>query len=159
MAAARVAFVFSGQGPQWAGWASELAAREPVVRDVLADLDARFRRAVGLVTRRAAIAEPAETSRLQDTNVAQPAIFALQVALAALWESWGIRPDAVLSDTASASWPPFMSAARCRSTKRCEWCGIAVASCSGPPDSGHGGGRYRCCEPATRAAAWRRSHP
>src|SRR5262249_33439620 len=37
-----------------------------------------------------------ESSRLAETAVAQPAIFALQVALAALWDSWGIRPAAVV---------------------------------------------------------------
>ena len=93
--AARVAFVFSGQGPQWAQMGRELAAREPVVRDVLADLDDRFRALSGW-SLTAAIAEPAETSRLHETEVAQPAIFAIQVALAALWESWGVRPDAVV---------------------------------------------------------------
>src|SRR5581483_12208808 len=35
-------------------------------------------------------------SRLHETEIAQPAIFALQVALAALWRSWGIVPDAVV---------------------------------------------------------------
>ena len=35
-------------------------------------------------------------SRLDETEFAQPAIFALQVALAALWRSWGIVPDAVV---------------------------------------------------------------
>ena len=35
-------------------------------------------------------------SRLNDTDVAQPAIFALQVALAAVWEAWGVVPAAVV---------------------------------------------------------------
>jgi len=35
-------------------------------------------------------------SRLEETEIAQPAIFALQVALAAVWRSWGITPDAVV---------------------------------------------------------------
>ena len=35
-------------------------------------------------------------SRLAETAIAQPAIFSVQVALAALWESWGIRPAAVV---------------------------------------------------------------
>jgi NADPH:quinone reductase-like Zn-dependent oxidoreductase/malonyl CoA-acyl carrier protein transacylase/acyl carrier protein len=36
------------------------------------------------------------TSRLDETAIAQPAIFSLQVALASLWESWGIRPQAIV---------------------------------------------------------------
>src|SRR5205085_5599096 len=35
-------------------------------------------------------------SRLEQTAIAQPAIFAIQVGLAALWRSWGIEPDAVV---------------------------------------------------------------
>ncbi|MEO8900001.1 MAG: type I polyketide synthase [Polyangiaceae bacterium] len=91
----RIAFVFSGQGPQWAQMTSELAAAEPVFRDVLADLDTRFQRLAGW-SLAAVLAEPAASLRLQDTEFAQPAIFAVQVALAALWEAWGIRPDAVV---------------------------------------------------------------
>ena len=74
---------------------AELAAREPVFRDTLADLDARFLRLAGW-SLTSALAEPAESSRLHETAVAQPAIFSVQVALAALWDSWGVRPDAVV---------------------------------------------------------------
>src|SRR5690606_20882579 len=38
----------------------------------------------------------ADASWLERTDVAQPALFALQVALAELWKSWGIVPDAVV---------------------------------------------------------------
>jgi acyl transferase domain-containing protein/NADPH:quinone reductase-like Zn-dependent oxidoreductase/acyl carrier protein len=93
--APRVAFVFSGQGAQWARMGRELAEREPVFRDMLADVDRRFERLAGWSVA-AAIADSAKTSGLQETMVAQPAIFAIQVALTALWESWGIRPDAVV---------------------------------------------------------------
>ncbi|MGH9135410.1 MAG: SDR family NAD(P)-dependent oxidoreductase, partial [Ilumatobacteraceae bacterium] len=92
---ARVGFVFSGQGPQWAQMGRELSEREPVFRDTIADIDARFSRLAGWSIAEA-IAEPEETTRLNDTEVAQPAIFTVQVALAALWESWGITPEAVV---------------------------------------------------------------
>ncbi len=91
----RIAFVFSGQGPQWAQMGRELAASEPVFRDALADLDARFK-VLGGWSLIDALAEPAETSRVMETEVAQPAIFAIQVAQAALWASWGVTPDVVL---------------------------------------------------------------
>ncbi len=44
----------------------------------------------------AELTAPEEKSRLDQTEIAQPAIFAVQVALAALWRSWGIVPNAVL---------------------------------------------------------------
>ena len=37
-----------------------------------------------------------KSSRLQQTAIAQPAIFSLQVALADLWQSWGVKPAAVV---------------------------------------------------------------
>ena len=38
----------------------------------------------------------ADRSRLDEIDIIQPTIFAIQVALAALWRSWGITPDAVI---------------------------------------------------------------
>src|SRR5207244_8466784 len=37
-----------------------------------------------------------ESSRLHRTEIAQPAIFAMQVALADLWKSWGVQPAAIV---------------------------------------------------------------
>jgi acyl transferase domain-containing protein/NADPH:quinone reductase-like Zn-dependent oxidoreductase/acyl carrier protein len=93
--APRVAFVFSGQGPQWAQMSSALSASEPVFRDTLADLDARFRAFSGW-SLTDALAAPAASSRLAETELAQPAIFAVQVALAALWRAYGVEPAAVV---------------------------------------------------------------
>ena len=41
-------------------------------------------------------AADSETSPINDTIYAQPVIFAVEAALAALWRSWGIEPDFVL---------------------------------------------------------------
>jgi acyl transferase domain-containing protein/NADPH:quinone reductase-like Zn-dependent oxidoreductase/NAD(P)-dependent dehydrogenase (short-subunit alcohol dehydrogenase family)/acyl carrier protein len=91
----RVAFVFSGQGSQWARMGCELAATEAVFREALTAVDRCFEPISGWSIR-AALAEPESSSRLADTEVAQPAIFAIQVAQAALWDRWGIRPSAVV---------------------------------------------------------------
>lgn len=91
----RLGFVFSGQGQQWLGMGRELMLAEPVVREVLNDIDTRLRAHVSWsLLDELAAAEG--RSRLDATEVAQPAIFALQVALTALWASWGVRPDAVV---------------------------------------------------------------
>ncbi|WP_341891916.1 SDR family NAD(P)-dependent oxidoreductase, partial [Variovorax sp. YR752] len=90
----RLAFVFGGQGQQWLGMGRELLRSEPLFRDTLHDIDARLRRHVdwSLLEQ---LAAPEHASRLDDTEIAQPVLFALQVALTALWAHWGIRPQAV----------------------------------------------------------------
>ncbi|HEX4150552.1 MAG TPA: type I polyketide synthase, partial [Pirellulales bacterium] len=86
-----VGFVFSGQGPQWAGMGMRLLAAEPVFRAVLEDLEPRIEAETGWSLLDELGAPPA-ASRLNVTAVAQPAIFAIQVALAALLKSWGVQP-------------------------------------------------------------------
>lgn len=93
--APRLAFVFSGQGPQWFAMGRELAAREPVFQAALAQVDARLSTLApwSLLTE---LNATESASRLGETEIAQPAIFAIQVALAALWKSWGFEPDGVV---------------------------------------------------------------
>ncbi|WP_437611746.1 SDR family NAD(P)-dependent oxidoreductase [Sorangium sp. So ce834] len=91
----KVVFIFSGQGSQWAGMGRELLAREPVFRAAVERIDALVARRAGFSILRE-LAAPEDRSRLHGTDVAQPAIFALQAALSTLWASWGIAPDAVV---------------------------------------------------------------
>ena len=89
-----LAYVFSGQGSQWLGMGVRLARTEAVFGDVLARCDALIREDAGW-SLTAELERPSGESRLQETEVAQPAIFAVQVALAAWLESVGVRPEAV----------------------------------------------------------------
>lgn len=91
----RVAFVFGGQGPQWYAMGRELMVAEPVFRDAFMACDALMAPRTGW-SLAAELATDEGTSRLDQTAVAQPALFAIQVALAALWRSWGITPSAVI---------------------------------------------------------------
>lgn len=91
----RVAFVCSGQGPQWWAMGRELLREEPVFRDMVARCDAVVRR-LGRWTLLDALTADEATSRMDVTAVAQPCLFAIQVALAALWESWGVRPEVLV---------------------------------------------------------------
>ncbi|MHB9858119.1 type I polyketide synthase [Streptomyces sp. YIM S03343] len=91
----RVAFVFSGQGPRWWPLTVELLDQEPVFREALERCDASLRQHVewSLIDQ---LTMAPERSRLADPGVVQPATCALQIALAALWRSWGVEPDAVV---------------------------------------------------------------
>ena len=91
----KVAFVFPGQGSQWLGMGREMARREPVFAEAIEKCAIAFADHVewSLI---AELAATPEESRLHEVDVIQPAIFAIQVALAELWRSWGIKPDAVV---------------------------------------------------------------
>ncbi|HYR11832.1 MAG TPA: acyltransferase domain-containing protein, partial [Longimicrobium sp.] len=87
-------FVYSGQGSQWRGMGGELLAYD-VFRRAYEECDDELARVLGfsLIER---LAGPNGDDLLDRTEIAQPAIFALHVALTALWRSWGVVPDAVV---------------------------------------------------------------
>jgi acyl transferase domain-containing protein/NAD(P)-dependent dehydrogenase (short-subunit alcohol dehydrogenase family)/acyl carrier protein len=91
----KLAFICSGQGPQWYAMGRELLTDEPVFHAIISQCDALLRPLAGWSLLEE-LTSPKERSRLAHTEVAQPALFAIQVALAGLWKSWGILPDAVV---------------------------------------------------------------
>jgi acyl transferase domain-containing protein/NAD(P)-dependent dehydrogenase (short-subunit alcohol dehydrogenase family) len=94
-AAPRVAFVFPGHGAQWVGMGRALLDSEPVFRDAMMRCDDAIRLETGW-SLLGQIRAPDESSRFDEVEVAQPVLFAFGVALAELWKSWGVLPDAVL---------------------------------------------------------------
>lgn len=91
----KLAFVFSGQGPQWWAMGRQLLQKEPVFRDKIIECD-RLMSHHAKWSLLAELTADEETSRIAETEISQPLLFALQVALAALWKSRGIEPDALV---------------------------------------------------------------
>ncbi|MEV4339053.1 SDR family NAD(P)-dependent oxidoreductase [Streptomyces sp. NPDC049590] len=91
----RIAFLFSGQGSQYYGMGRELYESEPVFRDVFDACDRALAPVLG-----ASLAEltlyGGDREAINETRVTQPALVALELALAALWESWGVTPAVVM---------------------------------------------------------------
>lgn len=92
---AGLVFVYTGMGPQWWGMGQELVDTQPIVAQTLDEIDAIFQPLAGWSLKEAMMADEA-TSRMARTELAQPANFALQVALTRLWASYGIHPAAVV---------------------------------------------------------------
>jgi acyl transferase domain-containing protein len=106
----RIAFVFCGQGPQWWAMGRQLFEREKIVRELWEECDAICRRLGGPNLLDSLLATEAE-SQLMRTEIAQPALFALQAGLPKLWRAWGIEPDFVMGHSAgetAAAWTAGM---------------------------------------------------
>ncbi len=91
----KIAFVFTGMGPQWWAMARELFDTEQVFHDAVRRCDRELAKYCGYSLVDELLATEDE-SRMAETEVAQTANFAVQVGLAALWRSWGIEPDGIV---------------------------------------------------------------
>lgn len=92
-------WVFTGMGPQWHAMGRQLFAEKPIYRDVITRCDALIQARAGwsLIEH---LNASEDDSRMGETWLAQPANFALQIALAALWRSYGVEPDAIVGHSA-----------------------------------------------------------
>lgn len=93
----KTAWLFPGQGSQFPGMARELFANEPVFAETVTEcsevLDSVLPRPLLDVLFDTG---PDSEKNLRDTTFAQPGLYAVEMGLARLWQSWGVEPDVVL---------------------------------------------------------------
>lgn len=91
----KTAWLFTGQGAQYAGMARGLTA-EPAFREAFEECAVRFDAVLDRPLRSVIWPREGEPTPIDDTRYTQPALFAVEYALARMWQSWGLRPTALL---------------------------------------------------------------
>ncbi|CAF0975016.1 unnamed protein product [Adineta steineri] len=94
--AQKICFVFSGQGPQWWSMGRQLYESELL-----------FNKWINLID--GEMTKINNESRINDTNIVQPTLFAIQVAVAALLVSWNIYPSSIISHSAGDQAAAFIA--------------------------------------------------
>ncbi len=90
----RPVFLFPGQGAQYVGMGAELYRTQPLFRSVMDECAELLKPELDLPLLEVLWGE--HTHALHETSYTQPALFAIEYSLAALWRSWGVEPAAVL---------------------------------------------------------------
>ncbi|NTV94311.1 MAG: acyltransferase domain-containing protein, partial [Thiobacillus sp.] len=102
----RVAFIYSGNGAQWLGMGRRLLAGDTTFRTAVEEIDALLARHGDLSIAAELVAEPG-ASRLHLTEVAQPALFAVQVGVTRMLRARGLEAEAALGHSVgevAAAW-------------------------------------------------------
>ena len=153
----RVVFVFPGQGSQWTSMGRALLAESSVFAETVAACEAALRRHTDWsLTAVLRGDEGAGVPSLERVDVIQPALFAMNVALAAVWRSLGLEPAAVVGhsqgEIAAARGRWHFITGRGRSSR-----GVAQPAAEAGERQRRDGGDGACGRGRGRAAAGARS--
>ncbi|CAF1059333.1 unnamed protein product [Adineta steineri] len=110
--AQKICFVFSGQGPQWWAMGRQLYESEPLFNKWINLIDGemtKINKGEWRLLEELIEMKNEQESRINDTNIAQPTLFAIQVALAALLVSWNIYPSSIISHSAGDQAAAFVA--------------------------------------------------
>jgi len=90
----RPVFLFSGQGSQYAGMGKQLYETNKVFREAIEECEEGLSKEMEVGLRE--LLWGSKSEELEQTRNTQPALFAIEYALAKMWRSWGVEPGAVL---------------------------------------------------------------
>ncbi|MGO9895164.1 MAG: SDR family NAD(P)-dependent oxidoreductase [Bryobacteraceae bacterium] len=108
----KVVFVCPGQGSQWVGMGRQLKSREAAFRDALKQCEQAMRPFVDWSLQEQLDLDPdASGYRMDEIDVIQPTLLSIEIALAALWRSWGVEPDAVVGHSMGEVAAAYMAGA------------------------------------------------
>ncbi|MFE9449668.1 SDR family NAD(P)-dependent oxidoreductase [Streptomyces sp. NPDC006739] len=92
----KTAFMFSGQGSQYAGMGAALYEQLPVFRDQVDACDRLFAEHLGRSVRDLVLGTAEDPWAIDRTEYTQPALFTLEYALAQQWIAWGAKPNVLI---------------------------------------------------------------
>jgi Polyketide synthase modules and related proteins len=103
--------VLSGMGPQWWAMGRSLLTSEPVFADMFERCDDAFSELTNDWSLKDEFTANEEKSRMAETQIAQTSNFALQVSLAALFQSKGVVPDIIVGHSVGETAAAYISGA------------------------------------------------
>ncbi|MEU2064903.1 SDR family NAD(P)-dependent oxidoreductase [Streptomyces sp. NPDC013455] len=148
-------FVFPGQGSQWTGMAAELLDASPAFAHVIEECERALRPYLDWSLTDVLRARP-DAPALERDDVVQPALWAVMVALAALWRAAGVEPAAVVGHSQGEIAAATVSGALTLDDAARL---IAVRSAALGELAGRGGGMLTVSLPADRVRADLAAHP